>query len=141
MKSIRMFAYAAALTLSALNFAPSLASAQEAAGTFTLAHEVHWQNAIVPAGTYRFTSEATGPSELLTLQKISGSRAAFMLLVNDTGASRPTDSSRLVVISTPNGSFVRTMQLPESGVTLHFAVPAEIREASQVVATTASAAR
>jgi len=36
MKSIRNFAYATVLTLSTLNFAPSLASAQDAAGSFTL---------------------------------------------------------------------------------------------------------
>jgi hypothetical protein len=65
------------LTLSALNFAPSLASAQDAAGTFTLTHEVHWQNAVVPAGNYRFTMGASGPSELLTLTKITGSGAGF----------------------------------------------------------------
>ena len=73
MKSIRRFAYAAVLVLSALNFAPSLASAQDAAGTFTLTHEVRWQNAVVPAGKYRFTIGANGPSEMLTLRKVDGS--------------------------------------------------------------------
>jgi hypothetical protein len=142
MKSIRRFAYAAVLLLSALTFAPSLASAQEAAGTFTLTHEVRWQNAIVPAGKYRFTMGANGPSELLTLSKISGSGAGFMLLVTDTEASKPSDLSRLVVVSRPGGSFVSTMQLPEFGVTLHFAVPSETREVAQSAATsTASAAR
>ncbi|HZW95416.1 MAG TPA: hypothetical protein VFF64_20870 [Candidatus Eremiobacteraceae bacterium] len=63
MKSIRRFVYAALLVLSALNFAPSLASAQDAAGTFTLTHEVHWQSAIVPAGKYRFSTETRGPWE------------------------------------------------------------------------------
>jgi hypothetical protein len=75
MKSLRRFVYAAVLTLSALNFAPSLASAQDAAGTFTLTHEVHWQNAVVPAGKYHFTMGASG--QLLTLTKITGSGAGF----------------------------------------------------------------
>ncbi len=142
MKSIRRFVYAAVLTVSALNFAPNLASAQDARGTFTLTHEVHWQNAIVPAGKYRFTMAADGPSELLTLSKISGSGAGFMILVTDTEASQPSDQSRLVVVSRPGGSFVSTMQLPEFGVTLHFAVPAEPRELAQSAATaTASATR
>jgi hypothetical protein len=142
MKSICRFAYTAVLALSALSFAPSLASAQNAAGTFTLAHEVHWQNAVVPAGTYRFTMGANGPSELLTLRKISGSGAGFMLLVNDTDESKPTDASRLVVVSTAGGRFVSTMQLPEFGLTLHFTVPTETREvAREVATTTASAAR
>jgi hypothetical protein len=142
MKSIRRFAYAAVLTLSALNFAPSLAFAQDAAGTFTLTHEVHWLNAVLPAGKYRFMMGAKGPSELLTLSKISGSGAGFMMLVTDTEASKPSDVSQLVVVPGPGGSFVSTMQLPEFGVTLHFAVPAETREVARSVGTTtASAAR
>lgn len=46
MKSIRKLAYAAVLTVSALNFAPSLASAQDEGGRFTLAHNVHWLSLI-----------------------------------------------------------------------------------------------
>ena len=140
MKSIRKLAYTAVLTLSALNFAPSLASAQDAAGTFTLTHEVHWQNAVVPAGKYRFTVGANGPVELLTLSKLTGSGAGFMLLATDVQATEPSDVSQLVVVSRANGSFVKTMQLPEFGMTLHFAVPAETREVAQTVATPAGTA-
>jgi hypothetical protein len=146
MKAIRRFVYAAVLTLSALNFAPSLASAQEAVGTFTLTHDVHWQNAIVPAGKYRFTVGSIGPSEMLTLHKVGGSGASFMLLAIDAETSQSSDLSQLVVVSRANGSFVSTMQLPEFGMSLRFAVPAGTREVAQTVATsdgtqTASAAR
>ena len=142
MNSIRRFVYAAVLVLSALNFAPSLASAQDAAGTFTLTHEVRWQNAIVPAGKYRVTIGASGPSDMLTLRKVDGSGAGFMLLVTDTGSSQPSDDSRLILVSRPSGSSVSTMQLPEFGMTLHFAVPSETREVAQSVATsTVSAVR
>ncbi len=142
MKSIRKFAYAAALTLSALSFTPSLASAQEAAGSFTLSREVHWQNAIVPAGKYRFTIGSNGTAEMLTLRKLSGSESRFMLLVNNEEASEPSELSQLVVVSRSSGNFVSTMQLPEFGMTLHFTVPAETREMAQTIATTtASAAR
>jgi hypothetical protein len=135
MNSIRRFAYTAVLALSALNFAPSLASAQDAAGTFTLSHEVRWQNAVVPAGKYRFTVGASGPSEMLTLRKVNGSGAGFMLLVTETENSQPSDLSQLVVVSRPGGSFVSAMQLPEFGLTMHFAVPSETREVAQSVAT------
>jgi len=141
MKSIRKFAYAAALTLSAMTFAPSLASAQEAAGTFTLTHEVHWQNAIVPAGKYSFTVEASGPAEMLKLRQLSGREQGFMLIATEAGVAKPSDPSQLVVVSRPSGSFVRTMQLPVFGMTLHFAVPAEGRVVAQAVSTAASAAR
>ena len=135
MKSMQKLAYAAVLTLSALNFAPSLASAQDAVGTFTLPHEVHWQNAVVPAGKYRFTIASSGPAEMLTLRKLGGSGAGFMMLVVDTADSKPSDVSELVMVPRSTGSFVSRMQLPEFGVTLHFAVPAETREAAQTVAT------
>lgn len=142
MTSIRKFVYATVLTLSALNFAPSLASAQDATGTFTLSHEVHWQNAIVPAGTYRFTIASNGPSDMLTLRKLNGSGAGFVMLVTNTEDAKASDLSRLVVVSRPAGSFVSTLQLPQFGMTLHFAVPEETREVAQAVATsTASAAR
>ena len=144
MKSIRKFAYAAVLTLSALNFAPNQAFAQDAAGTFTLSHEVHWQKAIVPAGEYRFTLGADGPEELLTLRKVSGNAAGFMLLVTDVEASQPLGPSQIVVLSRTSGRFVSTMLLPQFGMTLHFAVPAETSEVAQTAASTtqtASAAR
>jgi len=141
MKSIRNFTYAAVLTLSALSFAPRLASAQEAAGAFTLTHEVHWQNIVVPAGKYHFSIGGNGPEATLTLRKVSGSAAGFMLMVTDIDTSQPSDHSRLVVVSRPGGSFVSTMQLPEFGVTLHFAVPEETPVMARTVATTASAAR
>jgi hypothetical protein len=120
MKSIRRFACAVVLTLTTLNFAPSLASAQEPArGRFTLTHEVHWQNAVVPAGEYRFSFEPSAGAGLLTLQKLTGT-GGFMLLVHDTEDAKPTDLSRLVLESTPDGSYVSAMQLPEFGMTLHF---------------------
>jgi len=142
MKSMRKYVYVAALALSALNLAPSLASAQEAAGTFTLTHEVHWQNAIVPAGKYRFTIASSGPSETLTLRNISGRGTGLMILVVGTEDPQPSDLSQLVVVSRSSGNFVSTMRLPKFGVTLHFAVPAAPGEVTQSAATsTASAAR
>jgi len=122
MKSIRKFAYAAVLTWSALNFAPSLASAQDEGGTFTLPHEVHWQNAIVPAGDYKFTLQPMGPSEILTLRKISGARASFMLVV-ETAAAHDSAPARLIINSKLGESYVSAMNLPMFEVTLHFAAP------------------
>ena len=142
MSSIRRFVYAAVLAASALSLTPSLASAQDAAGTFTLIHEVHWQNAVVPAGKYRFTMGTQGPSELLMVRDVSGHGTGFMLLVTDTEVSHPSDVSQLVVVSRPSGTFVSSLQLPEFGMTLHFAVPAETHEVAKTVATTTlSAAR
>lgn len=125
MKSIRNYLYATILAASALNFAPTLASAQEPAhGKFTLTHEVHWGNAKLPAGEYEFSFDPDNGSRTLTLRKISGVSAGFMVLVPDTADAKPTDTSRLVLTATPEGSYVSAMQLPEFGMTLHFTVPA-----------------
>jgi hypothetical protein len=140
MNSIRKFAYATVLTLSALSFAPSLAFGQDAAGKFTLSHEVHWQNMVVPAGEYRFSVEPNGPASMLTLRKISGKGAGYVMLVRDIEDSKPSDMSRLEMVSRPSGSFVKQMRLPEFGMTLHFAVPEETREVAQATATMAASA-
>src|SRR5271166_3561596 len=102
MTSIRRFVYVAVLTVSALNFTPSLASAQDAAGTFTLTQEVRWQNAFVPAGKYRFSLGASSPPKMLTLRKVDGKGAGFMFLVTESEDSRPSDDSQLVVVSRPS---------------------------------------
>jgi hypothetical protein len=142
MKLIRKYIYAALLILSALSFTPSTASAQDAAGSFTLTNEVHWQSAIIPAGKYHFTIGSAGPAEMLTLRSMGENGTTFMLMVNDIADSPGTDASRIVVVSRAGQRFVSTMQLPEFGVTLRFAVPTEPREVAQADATTpASAAR
>jgi hypothetical protein len=140
MKSIRKYLYVAALAASTLSLVPSPASAQEASGSFALTHDVRWQNAIVPAGTYRFTIEASGSSALLTLSKMSGNIREFMLLSTDLEESRPADVSQIVLISRANKSFVSEMKLPEFGMKLRFAVPAESREIAKAVTTTNLAA-
>ena len=124
MKSIRQLAYATVLTLSVLNFAPSLASAQDEGGTFTLAHEVHWQNVVVPAGDYRFSLQSMGPSEMLTLTKITGRPASFMLVAKVSEAAPSSEPGRLVIQSKFGESYVSAMDLPQFEVTLHFAAPA-----------------
>jgi hypothetical protein len=125
MKSIRKFAYAAVLTLSALNFAPTLASAQDEGGTFTLPHEVRWQNVVVPAGEYRFTLQSMGPSEMLTLVKMTGKPASFMLFASETEDKSGSETGRLVIESKFGKSYVSAMDLPQFEVTLHFAAPAD----------------
>jgi hypothetical protein len=134
MKSIRKVVYASILTLSALNFAPNLASAQEARGHFTLSHTVRWQNTSVPAGDYRFVLDRKGPSAILTLSKMDGNRGGYMLLVNDTGETTASGINKLVLLSRSTGSFVSEMDLPEYGTALYFNVPME-KSATEVAQT------
>ncbi|HZC22240.1 MAG TPA: hypothetical protein VE866_02795 [Candidatus Binatia bacterium] len=128
MTSIRRLAYAAVLAVTTLNYAPSLASAQEPArGHFMLTHEVRWENARVPAGEYEFSYHEGNIAPILSLTRTSGARARFNLLVTMAEESAPGEISRLVLESTPTGSYVSAMQLPEFGMSLHFVVPAHAR--------------
>jgi len=140
MTSIRKFVFATLLAFTTLNFAPTLASAEgPASGQFKLTHEVHWQNAVVPAGEYRFTYDSDGVAGVLTLSRLSDPRAGFIFLVSDTDTSVPTGVSRLELESTPEGNYVSAMLLPESGMTLHFTVPAHATKQMARTATTAAA--
>jgi hypothetical protein len=137
MTSIRRIVYAALLAVTTLNFTPNLASAQEPArGHFTLTHEVRWENARVPAGDYEFTYNAGDIAPVLILTKTRGTRASFMFLVPVTEQSKPADTSLLVLGSTPAGSYVSAMQLPDFGMSLHFVVPG--RAAARQIATGAA---
>ncbi|HZW95415.1 MAG TPA: hypothetical protein VFF64_20865 [Candidatus Eremiobacteraceae bacterium] len=77
---------------------------------------------------------------MLRLRNVSGSGASFMLLVPNTETSQPSDLSQIVLITRSSGSYVSTMQLPESGLTLHFTVPNGTREMSQSIATSIESA-
>jgi hypothetical protein len=142
MKAIRKYVYAAALTVSALSLAPGTADAQDKGGAFALPHEVHWQNAVVPAGEYRFTVEAMGPAEMLNLRKMSGAPASFMLVVNDADVLESTEPARLIIKSEAGVSYVSAMSLPQFELALHFAAPrtAEKELAQIQTASTASPA-
>ena len=124
MKTLRHFGYAALLAATMLNYAPSPASAEEPSrGHFKLVHDVHWENAVVPAGEYAFSYDPDSLSPVLTITKTDGPRASFMLMVAARDASSMKDSNVLVVETTPAGSYVSALRLPESGVTLHFRAP------------------
>ena len=124
MKTLRNFAYAVLLAATIFNYAPNLASAEEPShGHFKLAHEVRWENAVVPAGEYTFSYDPDSLSPVLTITKMDGPRASFMLMVSAKDESSARGTNTLVLESTPAGSYVRTLRLAESGVTLHFSVP------------------
>ena len=140
MTSIVKFAYATLLAITALNFAPSLASAQESAhGKFTLTHEVYFGNAKVSAGDYVFSFDPDTTTHMLTISKTSGARASYLVLVPSTDDTKPSDLSRLVLERTPKGIYVSAMQLPEFGMTLNFNLPSRTSE-KQIAKTAITAA-
>jgi len=141
MTLIRKFGFAALLAASALSLTPVAASAQQPAhGKFTLPHDVRWGSAQVPPGEYEFSFDPENPSPVLVLSKLSGVPAGFLMLVPFPGDSRPSDVNRLVLESTPDGSYVSKMQLPEFGMTLEFAAPWHAAEKQKAKAVTTASA-
>jgi hypothetical protein len=129
MTSIRNFAYAALLAVTMCSVAPSNAFAWEPAhGKFNLTHDVRWGNTAVPAGEYSFSFDTNGVSPVLNLTKLNGAPAGFMVLVPVQEESRLKGASHLVLESSPEGSYVSAMQLPEFGMTLYFNAPTHVAE-------------
>ena len=129
MTSIRKYVYAVLLTVATLNVVSNLAFAQSPAhGKFTLTHEVHFGTAKVPPGEYAFSYDPSGVTPVLTLSKMSGPRAGFMVLVPFVADSKPSETSKLLLESTSKGKYVSAMQLPRSGITLHFEWPSRVAE-------------
>jgi hypothetical protein len=131
MTTIRNYVYAAVLVVSALNFAPSLVSAQDQGGRFTLSHEVSWQDVKVPAGEYTFTLDPMGPAEVLKLHKVSGTPASFILVVNDADSASLSGPASLLIEGNAGKAYVSSMKLPQFDLILHFTAP---RSSTKVLA-------
>jgi len=56
MKWIRKFARTVILVFGSFTLMCVSALGQNTRGVFTLSHEVHWQNQVVPAGDYKFSA-------------------------------------------------------------------------------------
>ena len=137
MTSLRKLGYTVLLAASILNYAPSLAAAVEPArGHFTLTHEVRWENTNIPAGDYEFAYDPNGVSPVLTITKVNGPRASFMLMVPVREDSKNMDSNRILLERSGEGSYVSALQLPECGVTLRFEAPrATVKQMARAVTT------
>ena len=140
MTTVRKLVYAALLAVGAMSFTPSAVAAEEPAhGKFTLLQDVHWGNALVPAGDYEFSYDPFQPAAVLTLTKLSGTRAGFMVLVTSAEESKSSDSNQLLLQTVADRKYVSAMQLAECGVTLYFMVPSHPpRQMAKVTPTSAS---
>jgi hypothetical protein len=125
MRSIRKFAYAAALAVTIICVEPTLVAAEDARGVFTLTHEVHWQKYVLRPGNYAFSVKTVGSAEFLMLRGRNGTGTDAMLMVNDVETPKQDEVSQLVLVSRDGKSFVSTMELPGYDMSLHFAVPPE----------------
>lgn len=125
MRSIRKFAYAAVLGLSLFSLQPTLVSAEEARGAFTLSHDVTCQNHVLRAGSYTFSVTSVVRPAILVLHGVNRTGGDAMLLANDVETSTTEQPGSLTLVSRGGQSFISAMELPGSDITLHFAVPRE----------------
>ncbi|HEY6291229.1 MAG TPA: hypothetical protein VI455_06645 [Terriglobia bacterium] len=131
-----------ALALLTAYINPGVASAQEAAGKFTLPFEAHWGLATLPAGEYSFNLDRTGVG--VTLQLFHGTKTVAFV-INQSYSDTQSGACALTVVRNSAGNTVRDLSLPELGVVLHYAPPkpksraaAGEREIAQVIPVTAT---
>jgi hypothetical protein len=95
------------------------ASAQVAVrGSFTLHHQMRWQNRMLPAGDYTFELKSLA-TPLITLRGPKGPQFITALVADE----KPISQSMLVVENRGNESCVRELRLASIGRTLRYSVP------------------
>jgi hypothetical protein len=124
MKSIQRFSLfkVLVLTIAAMGAAAIPAHAQNATGTFTLAHKVLWANAVLPPGSYTFSVDSQAWPARVTVRQVGGSVAAILMPLatsDDTFLS----SSSLILHDEGGESVVSALRLKPMGVALEFASP------------------
>jgi hypothetical protein len=127
--SIRAALFTAALMAVCL-FAGS-ANAQSAFhGTFTLQHEIHWGDAVLPAGNYVIDLDrGTGPS--IALIRNAATDRPVAMVASAIVQSGARDKSALVVGSRGRIRVVRSFQVAELGEVFIYDRPLDRGEANE----------
>jgi hypothetical protein len=120
----------AALTVFAVSAIPTVA--QEASGKFTLAKEVRWGSAVLPAGEYTYALEhQTG--QVLFVRNVNG-RANAIVLVKSVSLVNEREHDRLVLQRSGDDWFVSSMVITNLGQQLSFGAPSTHTEQATKVA-------
>jgi hypothetical protein len=88
-------------------------------GSFTLSHEVRWQNATLPAGDYTFEMRSLASPSTITLKGPNGSQFVTAMVANETNS----DQSMLIVENRGSHSTIAELRLPSIGRSFRYAVP------------------
>ena len=120
----------AALTLLTLSAIPAVA--QEASGKFTLAKEVRWGSAVLPAGEYTYSLEHQS-GQVLFVRNTNG-RANAIVLVKSASLINNSERDRLVLQRSGDDWFVSSMVITNLGQQLSFGAPSMHTEPATKVA-------
>jgi hypothetical protein len=121
MKSLRhRVLVIAALALAAVCASAISASAQAGyRGSFTLTHEVRWQQAKLPAGDYSFEIRSLTMPATMTVKGPNGSQFVTAVVVDQKASDRS-----MLIVENRNGSFaISELRLANIGRVLHYATP------------------
>ena len=94
-------------------------------GSFTLSHEVRWQNATLPAGDYTFEMQSLASPSRITLKGPNGYQFVTAMVANETNIGQ----SMLIVENHSGRSTISELRLSAIGRTLRYAVPKAPKEA------------
>jgi hypothetical protein len=119
--SFRRILTVVAIGMIALCVSPKPAAAQDAMkGTFTLADDVRWSGALLPAGEYTFSLQSRAlPARIL----IHGPNGYALVLASATAGPIKDRASSLTIERSGGTRFVRDIYLAEIGVELRYAAP------------------
>jgi hypothetical protein len=126
LKEIQMKPLTRIFAIAAIGFASicafvNPASAQNAfQGSFTLAHEIRWQSAVLPAGDYTFAMESTAmPCTMI----VRGPNGATFELSSSTD-NRTVEGPSVLILERRNGDFyVRELYMADRGLHVFYNVP------------------
>jgi hypothetical protein len=121
MKSLRnRMLVIATFALAAVCASATPAAAQAACkGSFTLSHEVRWQNATLPAGDYTFEMKSVTSPSLITIKGPNGYQFVTALVADE----KAFEQSMLIIEHRGNASVVSELRLSSIGRSLRYAVP------------------
>lgn len=116
----RFLTIAAIGFLAACTFVTSASAQNAVGGSFTLSHEIRWQNAVLPAGDYTFALRSATRS---TPMVVTGPNGSVFQLASVVSESKTNQRSMLILENRGGTSFVREMRLAEAGLDIRYSVP------------------
>lgn len=110
-----------AVGLLSIGFGASASQAQAIyKGSFTLAQDVRWQNATMPAGDYTFTVESNTRSKPVLVTGPAGTVFQLPLVTSETKIG---EQSKLILEWRGDNLCVREMDLAQIGLNIRYHVP------------------
>lgn len=124
------------MSLTAFSLLPTAAVAEDARGKFTLAREIRWGSAVLPAGDYTYSVEHHAAGTVV-LRSLNGGPNAIVL-ASSSSVVDPTTAPRLVLTQRGQEWVVTSMIVGGEGEELYFApsvraiIPQEAKQPARV---------